>query len=232
MVQKRPFSKVPSAWIYDGRLREFDWRPGQGSDNLASLMTYIAIVSLVDSKTGEARITYNDLMLATGISRAKTSKALEILEEKELIFRQHKSSHISLAYYGTNHRWGKIASKIHTKSSKPQVKYFDDFKLRKKIELDALKILLLVVATRNVSKNLSEISYDKITEYTGIARTRIKPAMGLLMKEAILIPERHRFSDSGRWYIGYRLNGVDSFVHAGTIDSDLLKSHMSILAPF
>ena len=77
MKKKLPtFVKLPTAWIGDGGLRAFTWKPN-GSDHLAALMVLIVIAQHMDPDDGVARLTFTQLGDMASIGREKVSRALD-----------------------------------------------------------------------------------------------------------------------------------------------------------
>lgn len=61
--------------------------PGKGSDNVAALMVLTAIAHHADPDSGLSRLTYDQTAAITGLSRAKISGGLDLLEERGIIHR-------------------------------------------------------------------------------------------------------------------------------------------------
>jgi hypothetical protein len=73
------FVRLPNDWIERHGLKQFSWS-ASGVAALAALMTLMVIAQHADQETGEARMTYNDLQRATGLSRTTIAGGLGILE--------------------------------------------------------------------------------------------------------------------------------------------------------
>jgi len=208
--------RFPSAWIAEQGLKDFKWaHGGPGADHLAALMTLIVIAHSIDPETGVARATYDDLTNRACLSRPKISRALTLLQDRQLISRPAGAgrSVVGLAKYDQV-PWAKLPFRGMYEGGR--IRAFDEFKLRKVIELDALKLFLLFAQRRDQSTNLANVSYDKIEEYTGIARVRIKHAISFLVSHLLIhveqIPSRH--AEFGVSH-AYRLVGVDTHIHMG-----------------
>jgi len=217
--------RLPSGWIGADGLKEFKWaHGGRGADQLASLMTLIVIAHTVDPETGICRMTYNDLTKRACLSRAKVAKALKWLQERQLITRpaDRGRSVIGLANYDQV-PWAKLP--FRGMYEEGRIRAFDEFKLRNVIELDALKLFLLFAQRRDQSTNLAIIGYDKIEEYTGIARVRIKSAISFLVSHRLIHVEQipSRQTDFGISH-AYRLVGVDPRIHMGTRGRGMLQA--------
>ena len=207
--------RLPSGWI-DGRgLRQLNWKDG-GSDNVSALMALIAIAHRADQQTGLARLTYEDICDATEMSRAKLSRGLEILEQLDVIERwQRGRSSFQLVDFNPAEGWCMLP--CGTLYSGKVIEAFRHFHLRKKVELNALRLYLLFAVRRGRDTNLANISFEKITEYSGVRAHDIKPATSLLAAVSLAYIERTP-SDVSEFGVAnaYRLVGLDSTRHMGT----------------
>ncbi|WP_159013954.1 hypothetical protein [Acidisoma sp. S159] len=91
-----------------------------------------------------------------------------------------------------------------------------------------MKFYLLFVALRDNEANLTRVSYDKIVDYTGVDRNRIKSGLSLLAANSLVHIEHmpvlgidYGVSNA------YRLPQLDPYVHQGTrgrgLDSGLAE---------
>ena len=209
--------RLPSAWIRQGHLKSLRWgNSGTGSDNVAALMALAAIAHHADQETGIARITYDEVCEATSLSRAKLSNGLDVLEGVHVVERTFAGrSSYKLAGFNPRSDWAKFPAK--SMYAARRIAAFDNFRLRQRSELDALKLFLLFVAFRDNSTNLANISFLKIEEYTGIERARIKAATSLLASFEMTYIERTRSSANDYGVANaYRVVGVEPYVHMGT----------------
>ena len=215
-MQPRPWVRLPSSWINRGDLDLLKWGPdGKGSNNTAALMALTVIAQAADDKTGAARLTYDQLCAATGLSRAKLSKGLDVLERMEVVSRNHDGrSNYKLVNYDPLAHWAKLPAK--SMYSAGRIIAFDDFRLRRRVELDALKLYFLFVARRGKDTNMANIGYDKIQAYTGIERGRIKTATSYLASLSLIYVEQVPFKEDGYIANAYRIVGVDPYKHMGT----------------
>jgi hypothetical protein len=209
--------RLPSGWIQRGGLRGFEWEArGAGADNIAALMALLPIAHAANRQSGIAQLTYSDLCDATALSRAKLSNGLDILSRIGLIERSPdgRSTH-RLANYGPGHRWAKLPAKSMYGAG--TIAAFSDFALRRRTELDALKLFLLFVARRGNDTNRANISYDKIVDYSGVERPRIKSAISLLTLNSLIYVEQVQSLEvEGAVAHAYRIIGIDSYNHMGT----------------
>ena len=214
----RKWVKLPSRWIENGGLKKFLWKNG-GSDNTAALMALIVIAHHADEDTGMAKMTYDDLCKATDISRAKLSKGLCLLEDRGIIKRwQNGRSSFQLVGFDPKRGWCKLpASRLYEEKV---VEAFRHFYLRSKTELNALKLYLLFAARRDRLTNFAIISFDKISEYSGIQRNKIKAATSLLASLSLVYIEPVPSKTNDYVANAYRLTGLDSYRHMGTMNQE------------
>jgi hypothetical protein len=216
---KPAWVRLPSTWINERGLITFKWdHGGAGADQIAALMTLTVIAHNADQATGRARVTYDEFCAHTELSRAKVSKGLAVLERHGLIERSGDAgqSVFGLANFGAEHRWAKFPAKSMY-SGDHRIRAFAEFSLRRVVELDALKLLFLVVARRDNQTNLANISYPRIEEYTGILNVRIKAAISYLASHSLLHVE-HVPSRTNEYGVAnaYRIPGIEPFNHMGT----------------
>ena len=217
-MSSRDWVRLPSTWIDERGLAGLSWKAGgAGSDNTAALMALTAIAHAADQETGIARLTYDDLCDLTGLSRAKASNGLEILRGINVIERgpDGARSTYQLVNYARSH-WAKLPVKSMYRRA-GRIAAFDDFQLRLPAELEALKLFFLFVARRGRTSNVAHIGYEKIEEYTGIKRGRIKTGLSLLATLSLVYVEP---IPSGTNMYGvsnaYRIVGLDTYNHMGT----------------
>ncbi len=207
--------KLPSAWIESGGLQKLRWKQG-GSDNTAALMALMVIAHHADRETGLAKVTYDGLCMATSLSRSKLSGGLNVLEKLQVIERTPEGrSTYQLAGFNPSSGWAMLPAKhLYTHN---RIIAFDDFKLRSPTELNALKLYFLFVARRGRDTNMANISFDKIVDYTGIERHRIKGATSLLATLSLAYIERlPSVSNDIGIANAYRLTGLEPYNHMGT----------------
>lgn len=205
--------KLPSAWIEARGLARLQWAVGK-SDNTAALMALTAIAHHVHPQTGIAVATYDKLCAATGLSRAKLSSGLKVLDSIGVLTRIGDRSTYALANYDTQQGWAKFPAK--SMYSNGRISAFADFHLRRVAELDALKVFFLFISRRNRHTNLAHIGYEKIEEYAGVKRVRIKTAISLLAHHSLVYVEHIPKESEPGVSNAYRIVGVESYKHMGT----------------
>jgi hypothetical protein len=132
--------RLPSRWIDDHGLTQLSWsHAGGGSDNTAALMALTVIAHEIESETGVARITYDRICDLTGLSRAKLANGLNILKQIGVI---NSESQVARSTYTLSHynegAWGKFP--VKSMYSSGRIVAFDELRLRRVVELDALKL--------------------------------------------------------------------------------------------
>ena len=215
--------RLPTRWIQDGGLRSFRWSPTEGASHAAALMTLVALAHHADDQTMSAAVTYDQLTASTTLSRAKVSAGLKMLEAQGIIARKTNGrSSFQITGYDPTKDWGKLPARRLYSSG--YIAFFNELSLRKPAELHALKLYLLFVARRENASNLANISYDKIVDYTGIDRNRIKPALSLLAINGVVHVE-YGISASSELGVAnaYRVVHLENSAHMGTRGRKLLS---------
>lgn len=187
----REFVKLPTFWITnkdDPGLKLLKWGSNDNAGNIAALMLYIAIAHHASEKQddklpgpGFARLSYSDFEKIAGLSRAKIAAGLKILEALKIVVanKEKKTSVYQLVGYKADGGWAKLPCKHLYEDDR--IKVFGDFHLRRKNELNALKMYLLLVAFRDNDSNHTVIAYETINRYTGISENDIRSAISLLV---------------------------------------------------
>ena len=215
----RDWVRLPSAWIEEGGLQRLRWTGGEfdsGANCASALMVLAVIAHEVKEETGVANLTYDRLCIATGLSRAKVSAGLTILETLAVIVRSPEGrSSYQLKHFGMRDGWCKLPAK--RLYSVGRIIAFQDFTLRKAAELNALKLYYLFAARRGEDTNMANISYDRIADYAGLDRGRIKTAISVLAAQGLVHVE-HVPSMTNDYGIAnaYRLAFIRSRDHMGT----------------
>jgi hypothetical protein len=179
-------------------------------------MALTALSHHIDADNGIVRLTYNELCDITSLSRAKLSAGLATLAWRGLIEREPDGrGSYRLANYNPERDWAQFPAKglYHNDT----IAAFDHFRLRLPAELDALKLYFLFTSRRSRKTNLAFIGYEKIEEYSGVARNNIKRALALLSSVNLVYPE-HIPSQQNEQGVAnaYRLVHLDTRRHLGT----------------
>jgi DNA-binding transcriptional ArsR family regulator len=213
MTPRREWVKLPTHWILNRGLRAITWNKG-GSAHTAALMLLITMAHYADEETGLVKVTYGQLHDVTGLSRTSISSGLGVLEALGVVDACEERSTFRISQYGTP-PWGKLPAKGLYKEG--VIKAFSHFHLRHQNELRALKIFLVMIASRDNATNMAAIGYDAISEKTGVPKGAIKGALNLLVLHQLIHVERIPKADERRTYTAYRIAHVDPYRHMGTI---------------
>ena len=189
MIQNRFWHRLPSATTLT-MLNQLRWsRDGDLSpaSSTVALMLYVALhftaeVVLEEKHLGMpasvhiAAASYEDLMHAIGgKSRSMISQGLERLEQLQLIKRvgSHQKRRYMLTY--STPGWFKLPCQAIVRSG--VILPFENFTLRSRHELHALKIYLYLAARRDNHATYTMASYEKIAEHTGVPERHIRKAL-------------------------------------------------------
>ncbi len=224
--------RIPSAWILDGNgLVQFHHNNGL-ADQIMALMCLTVIAHEAHQATGYARVTYDQFESALGKSRSSISRGLRVLHDFKIIAVGDKRSEYQLPNFDMDaaeinpaYRWAKMPCRFLYNGS--TLTFFSNLTLRSRTELDALKLMFLFAALRDRKLNIAMISYEKIPDRTGIPKERIKKALSLLSVNGIVfvesMPSKQNFYGIAQ---GYRLAGIESYLHAGTIGRGLAAAEV------
>lgn len=222
--------KMPSRWLIypDGQspLTHLKWSGDQKSDRIAALMIYIVLVQHANdsitaefSELGLCRLTYERLSNITGLSKAKISGGIQVLKELDIVavLLSGRSNIYKVVDFGHHNGWAKLPCKGMYSKDLQRIPVFHEFKLRSKVELNALKLYLVILSLRSNSTNYANIGYEKIRLYSGIAQNDIRSAVSLLISQGWVHvdqrPSAHNaFSTSNM----YRPCHIDTRRHKGT----------------
>lgn len=225
--------KMPSYWLRDKEnlpLAKMKWIGIDKSNQIAGLMVFIVLVQHSNSEItvdkqelGLCKLTYSELSDITGLSRAKVAGGLKILIKLEVISQisTGRNNVYKIENYTAKGGWAKLPAKGLYNKTHTLIPAFQKFNLRTKNELSALKIYLLIISFRTDSTNYAQISYTRISDYTGIHRNEIKAAISLLINLGMV------HVDSGDSEINqystvnlYRPCFLEVYKHRGTISRD------------
>ncbi len=160
-------------------------------------------------------MSYSELEDITSLSRTLISRGIRNMETLNLISvnRNQKPSEFKIIGFQPQ-GWAKFPAKQIMK-----LKAFDNLHIRHKNELNALKLLFLIIAFRDNNTNTTSISYDKIQDYTKIHRTDVRSAISLLVVWGLIQVEQSG-SDIEKKSNIYRICGIDNR-HAGNTTYDI-----------
>jgi len=213
MARLQDWKRCPSTWINDGGLRSFKWTDGGRSAHLSALMCWAVIIHHANDD-GDAVVTYDTFNETTGMGRTLISKGLISLAGLNVIERVGKSG-FHLTDYDEFAGWAKFPLRGLYRTK--HLTLFHNLTRRQSVELDALKLLFLIVARRDNNTNTANITYDQITKLSGIRKDRILAALSLLAANLVVMVEARPSSQSEFGiHNAYRIQGIDSHNHRGT----------------
>lgn len=227
MARRNSWKPCPTTQINAGLLKRFHWSEGGRFSHLAALMCWTIIVHEADAD-GAAQVTYDKIQEATGLGRTAISKGLKVLIDFGVITRGVKRGQFHLSHCprqvddegeqlveSYNNPWGKLPLK--RLYSGDRVRMFYAMTRRQKAELDALKLFFLIAAKRDRKTNTAHMTYKQIADWAGIPKGRIGPAITILAaNQVVLVSEQASTQNDYGISNGYRLVGVDSYLHRGT----------------
>ncbi|MBY7431463.1 ArsR family transcriptional regulator, partial [Escherichia ruysiae] len=158
-----------SWWIQDEVIQSLNWRRnelGRPAGKTAALMIYIAITMKSSEEAGmrPVKITYSRLSEMTGVSRELVREGITILEKLEMVSVEKvgRNNIYTLINKRSKGGWCKIPVKpIMTEDGKV-ISPFKELRLRRKIELHAIKIFLYLASVRDNHTEFSLASYERI----------------------------------------------------------------------
>jgi len=182
------WAKMPIAWIrHEDKLRLF--KVGDIGSSIAGLKIYMALVLTANflendefEVNGCSAVSYTTLEALTGMSRALVASGIEKLKNVGLvvIHKKGRPNVYRLTGFNDLRGWAKLPkSYLYGSKRHGQIQKIAEFSMRHRAHLNGLRIYLLLHAFRNGRS--AQLSYDKMTEYTGISRELIHPALSVLM---------------------------------------------------
>lgn len=216
------WASLPTYWIlkpqYDAQP---NWKSGLvafgGRDigtKCAALKLYLAIVLRAEFKAGSKRhgcatITYDDFQNSVGLSRPYISRGLKFLVAQEMISASPngRSIEYKLTNYAIGGRWVKLPKRhlLRLDGSRP----LQNLSTRRRTDLNALRLYLLLLALKSKANSDAKISYDNIIKYTGMQRRNISQAISILVEyELITVRTEHDHSESKNQPNRYAIKGL------------------------
>ncbi|PMU93466.1 hypothetical protein C1Y30_02575 [Pseudomonas sp. GW704-F3] len=130
-----------------------DWCPGILPNQEVFFRISLALCCRADFITGNAKVTYEELIRLTGLSRPTVAKALTRLEVEGLIQRKaqalRKGSSILICGWLESKSWAKIPKRwLYDGSSGAKILMLTEFNFSR-ASLSALKVYLALLAYRD-----------------------------------------------------------------------------------
>ncbi|HXS54007.1 MAG TPA: helix-turn-helix domain-containing protein [Usitatibacter sp.] len=192
MIKRKHWHRLPSRPVLDA-LPQLSWGSGETSAarDAAALMVYVSLAFMAqreylkpDTEVSIAAATYDALTTATGLSRQMISLALSRLAELQLIQKQGSPQNRRYLLTGSEGYWFKLPCLALIGES--EIRPFQHFKLRSKVELYALKLYLYLAARRDNDTLYSMSSRETIAAATGIPERHVRRARSFLVSCGLL----------------------------------------------
>lgn len=208
-----------SWWIQDGVIQNLTWRKdelGRPAGKVAALMVYIAItIKAAADGNGpqKIKVTYNRLCEMTSISRELVNEGISILETLEMISieKQGRNNLYTLINKREKGGWCKIPVKHVMTEDGKTIAPFKELKLRRRIELHAVKIFLYLASVRDNQTEFSLSSYETIRKAVAMSDKDIARALTLLTLIGLIARissekgENTKINQPNRYYLtGYK----------------------------
>jgi hypothetical protein len=213
------WARLPLAWIHDQRLAEFTGGKHLGSST-AALKVLIAILLHAENKAaseatstqGSASLTYDELMVTTGLSRSMVRAGAQRLGQAELIMVAHEGQGRKNRYFVIDYSvgaWGKIPyRRVAGNHRGKELRLLHELSCKSWTDLDALKLYLLLIAHRDKTTGCAMIGYNKIEESSGIWREKIRQAISLLIAHSLVRVEQEKTPGQYNTPNCYRILGL------------------------
>lgn len=223
--------RIPTWWILSEQtnlLPSFSFQDKGRS--IAALMIYIAMAVRAQQQSteefvgGTARLTYDDLGNSTGISRALISTGIKKLVELGLITAlNYRKQNVYVLVNHMEAPWAKLPKKhLYQGETTGEIGVFTKyFNLRSRVELNALKLYLLLLAFRDNRSNVAFITHPKIYEYSQIPRNSIRQAISFLVAHDLIGMDKVLTEDGKARVNRYEIRGL-SHLHAGNRSDELV----------
>jgi DNA-binding transcriptional ArsR family regulator len=184
------WAKFPTAAIRNRVLSEDKLRWVNSKGNVtAALLVWIVLVirhnevqRIKKVEREWVEITYDEFEMRLDISRSKISAGLKILLSLGVIMKEPERSRYKIYGFHGDTRFSALPESYILNNS-----ILKKFKLRNRVESDALKIYLLLLDFMNGITGISKIGFDKMVEYTGVLKDRISNALSLLFELGLVI---------------------------------------------
>ncbi|HGP1218874.1 MarR family transcriptional regulator [Pseudomonas aeruginosa] len=203
--KKSEWAKLPLRWIHKGGLQTFtdmklkktrvpegqEWTEALLHDRearntcIAALRLYLVLCCRADYKSGEAAVTYPELMKLAQMSRPIVARSITRLVTAGLIRKKEQTrkegSVIIIERWNDDYAWGKIPKlKLYDGNEAGQMLLLAQFNFSKS-SFHAIKVYMALMAFRDRSaEGIAVVSYDKIAQVTGIARCYVAEAINRL----------------------------------------------------
>lgn len=214
MTPTLKWGRFPSDWVSERRLRKLLWKT-YGPQAIAALRVYLALAHRLIEDDGVVKASYDEIEVAANLARQSVANGLDVLEELDLVERAAvgKGTYRFLDY-DPERGWAQVPSRpLYLNGG---FRPFKDWTMRKKAELDALKLYLFIAAGRDTDFNETFTTYEKMRKATGIPDERITTGLSFLTVSGMIHAIEKERAGLGVSR-SYRMVGLDTRRHPGTV---------------
>ena len=230
------WAKFPSRWIkgYEpgekpaddeiaGGLGQLSWGENKSAGVYASLVLTALAVLANEAQRAAARgnrrppgvvtASYDAIAVLTNISRSSIAKGLTLLQKVGVLHVEKQGTSNVYELIGADEDGGWcMLPETYLLSGRKHLKRlaFAQEHARMKTALNAMKLYLLLLAFRENSTSIANISYEKIQRYAGIRKEEIRAAISLLLVNGLCVivtTEELAYEKSGQRHNRYRILG-------------------------
>lgn len=213
MTPTLKWGRFPSDWVGERKLRKILWKT-YGTQSIAALRVYLVLAHRLIESDGVVKASYDEIEVAANLARQSVANGLDLLSELDLIERAANGrGTYRFVHYDPQRGWAQVPSRpLYLNGG---FRPFSDWTMRKKAELDALKLYLAIAAGRDTELNETFTKYENIRKATGIPDARITTGLSVLTVSGLIhVIERERVGlGTSR---SYRMVGLDTRRHPGT----------------
>jgi len=210
------FARLPSSWIIrDHKLREVQRQDVGVSVAALRILIVLSCFARNDKNVtplqGSCEISYDKLERFTGVSRPLLNPALNLLEAMQFLTREKvgRRNRYWIGSYAPVDKWCKLPKSFLLSAPSQPCANLRSMPNRSRSTVDALKIYLVLCAFRDSTTNTTQLSYDKITDYTGVLRRNIRMALSLLIScELITVASERDYSSRKNEPNRYKIVGL------------------------
>lgn len=211
------WSKMPSKWISEGKMREHFTSGNQISDDIAALKIFIVLCFFAKqvnrsnnssiNDVFEAKATYDQLTEMCSLSRALVCRGLKKLDKAGVLKSTGVRSKIYTFEGGAFQGWCKLPKRAIVKNEE-RIPAMAAFHNRYSHERNALKLFLYILTSRSNSKRYVDLSRGTIAKQTGIPLDEIDGALGFLRSISLVskVEDRGFLASAIRREHEYRLH--------------------------
>lgn len=193
----------PPSWVLRDRgLVEFSAGPSSGV-HIAALKCYLAIASILDFNFKTAVISITELEGVTGCSRPMVVNGIKVLEGHGLVVVDRSRRVHCYTLLGFENVPKPAFSKV-PKSVQVVLQHLPN---RGETALSAIKILMLLLALRDVRSSTARVGHERIRDYCGMQPRYVRPGIDHLVNHRILHVAEEQGRRSGHPFNVYTIRG-------------------------